>query len=77
MRQKDGAKAVGAIEELQRDCGYCRQPITLKWKNGPMPSEGMCLVVDQVFHDKWWAKFLADSNGKRALVGARCGAGTA
>ena len=26
MRQKDGAKAMGAIEELQRDCGYCRQP---------------------------------------------------
>ena len=77
MRQKDGAKAMGAIEELQRDCGYCRQPITLKWKNGPMPSEGVCLVVDQVFHDKCWAKFLADSNGKRALVGARCGAGTA
>jgi hypothetical protein len=52
VRQKDGAKAMGAIEELQRDCGYCRQPITLKWKNGPMPSEGVCLVVDQVFHDK-------------------------
>jgi hypothetical protein len=68
---------MGAIEELQRDCGYCRQPITLKWKSGPMPSEGACLVVDQVFHDKCWAKFLADSNGKRALVGARCGAGTA
>ena len=67
---------MGAIEELQRDC-YCRQPITLKWKSGPMPSEGVCLVVDQVFHDKCWAKFLADSNGKRAPVGARCGAGTA
>jgi hypothetical protein len=58
---------MGAIEELQRDCGYCRQPITLKWKSGPMPSEGVCLVVDQVFHDKCWAKFLADSNGKRAV----------
>ena len=45
---------MGAIEELQRDCGYCRQPITLKWKSGPMPSEGVCLVVDQVFHDKCW-----------------------
>ena len=55
---------MGAIEELQRDCGYCRQPIALKWKSGPMPSEGVCLVVDQVFHDKCWAKFLADSNGK-------------
>ena len=31
---------MGAIEELQRDCGYCRQAITLKWKSGPMPSEG-------------------------------------
>jgi hypothetical protein len=31
---------MGAIEELQRDCVYCRQPITLKWKSGPMPSEG-------------------------------------
>ena len=30
---------MGAIEELQRDCGYCRQPITLKWKNGPLPSK--------------------------------------
>jgi hypothetical protein len=77
MRQKDGAKAMGAIEELQQDCGYCRQPNTLKWKNGPMPSEGECLVVDQVLHDICWAMFLADSNGKRALVGARCGAGTA
>jgi hypothetical protein len=73
-------KAMRAIEELQRDCGYCgycRQPITLKWKSGPMPSEGVCLVVEQVFHDKCWAKFLADSNRKRAVVGARCGAGTA
>ena len=50
---------MGAIEGLQRDCGYCRQPITLKWKDGPMPSEGMCLVVDQVFHDRCWAKFWA------------------
>jgi hypothetical protein len=33
-----------------------------------MASEGVCLVVDQVFRDKCWAKFLADSNGKRALV---------
>jgi hypothetical protein len=76
VRQNDGAKGMGAIGELQRDCGYCRQPITLKWKTGPMPSEGVCLVVDQV-RDKCWAKFLTDSNGKRALVGARCGAGTA
>jgi hypothetical protein len=58
---------MGAIEELQRDCGYCRQLITLKWKSGPMPSEGVCLVVDQVFHDNCWAKFWADYHGKRAL----------
>ena len=69
---------MGAIKELQRDCGYCRQQITLKWKSGPMPSEGVCLVVDQVFHDKCWAKFLADSNGssESCLVGTCCGAGT-
>jgi hypothetical protein len=30
---------MSTIEELQRDCGYCRQPITLKWKNGPMPQK--------------------------------------
>jgi hypothetical protein len=58
---------MGAIEELQRDCAYCRKPIKLKWKNGPMPSEGVCLVVDQVFHDRCCAKFWADYNGKRAL----------
>ena len=22
------------VEELQRDCAYCGQPITLKWRNG-------------------------------------------
>jgi hypothetical protein len=68
---------MSTIEEWQRDCAYCRQPITLKWKRGPMPSEGVSLVVDQVFHDRCWAKFRAYFNGKRALVGARCGAGTA
>ena len=54
-----GNGAMGAIEELQRDCVYCRKPIKLKWKNGPMLSEGVCLVVDQVFHDRCWAKFWA------------------
>ena len=39
MRQKDGAKAMGAIEKLQRDCGYCRQPITLKWRMGQCPEK--------------------------------------
>jgi hypothetical protein len=52
-------------EELQRDCAYCRQPITLKWKNGPMRSEGVRLVVDQFFHDQCWDKFFAVYNGKR------------
>jgi hypothetical protein len=53
---------MSTIEELRRDCAYCRQPIKLKWKNGPMPSEGVCLVVDQVFHDRCWAKFWAEAS---------------
>jgi len=53
---------MSTIEELRRDCAYCRQPIELKWKNGPMPSEGMCLVVDQVFHDRCWTKFWAEAS---------------
>ena len=48
--------------ELQRDCDYCRKPIRLKWKNGPMPSERVSLIVDPVFHARCWAKLLADSN---------------
>ena len=58
---------MGTIEEWERDCAYCRQPITLKWKNGPKPSEGVCLVVDQVFHDKCWDKLWANYNEKRVL----------
>ena len=58
---------MSTIEELQRDCAYCRQPIMLKWKNGLMRSEGVCLVVDQLFHDKCWDKFFAVYNGKRML----------
>jgi hypothetical protein len=53
------------IEELKRDCAYCRQPIRLKWKNGLIPPEDVRLVVDQVFHDKCWDKFFALYNGKR------------
>ena len=74
---------MSTIEELQRDCAYCRQPITLKWKNGPMRSEGVRLVVDQVFHDECWDKFFAVYNRKPTLprgaeeqrwpVEARCG----
>jgi hypothetical protein len=52
---------MSTIEELRRDCAYCRQPIELKWKNGPMPSEGVCLVVDQVFHDRCWGEVLGRS----------------
>jgi hypothetical protein len=65
---------MSTIEEWERHCAYCRQPITLKWKNGPMPSEAVCLVFDQVFHDKCWDKFRADHTGKRALppAWARC-----
>jgi hypothetical protein len=69
VRRKDETNAMSRIEELQRDCAYCRRPITLKWNNGPVPSEGVCLVVDQVFHDGCWAKFWADYNWKQAVVG--------
>jgi hypothetical protein len=58
---------MSTIEELQRDCAYCRQPITLKWKNGPIRSERVRFVFDQVFHDKCWDKFFAVYNGKPAL----------
>jgi hypothetical protein len=42
---------MSTIEGLQRDCAYCRQPITLKFKDGLVSSDGVCLIVDQVFHD--------------------------
>jgi hypothetical protein len=48
---------MSTIEELRRDCAYCRQPITLKWKNGPMPSEGVCLGRrrrNRIFQGPWW-----------------------
>jgi hypothetical protein len=48
---------MGTVEEFERHCAYCRQPIRLKWKNGLIPSEGVCLVTDQVFHDKCWDKY--------------------
>jgi len=54
---------MSTVEEFERDCAYCRQPIALKWKNGLIPSEGVCLVVDQVFHDKCWDKYSAKYNG--------------
>ena len=55
------------VEELQRDCAYCGQPIMLKWRNGLTPSDGARQVVDQVFHDKCWDTFWAKYNGRRAL----------
>jgi hypothetical protein len=58
---------MGTIEELQRDCAYCRGLITLKWKNRLVPSDGVRLVVDQVFHDKCWDTFWAKYSGKRPL----------
>jgi hypothetical protein len=57
-------------EEFQRHCAYCRQPITLKWKKGLVRSEGVRLVVDQVFHDKCWDKFFAVYDRKRPDVGS-------
>jgi hypothetical protein len=57
---------MSTTEELQRDCAYCRQPITLKWENGQLRSEGARLVFDQFFHDKCWDKFLAGYHGKEA-----------
>jgi hypothetical protein len=72
VRRKEGSEVeMSTIEELQRDCAYCRQPITLKWKKGPMRSEGVLLVFDQVFHDKCWDKFFAVYNEKRALPRSR------
>jgi hypothetical protein len=54
---------MSTVAEFERDCAYCRQPITLKWKYGLIPSEGVCLVVDQFFHDKCWDKYSANYNG--------------
>ena len=58
---------MSAIEELQRDCAYCRQPIRLKWNKGLIPPEGVCLIADQVFHDECWDKYWAKYDRKRTL----------
>jgi hypothetical protein len=58
---------MGTSGEWKRDCAYCRQPITLKWKNGPVPPERVCLVFDQVFHDKCWDKFRKDNAGRARM----------
>jgi hypothetical protein len=77
---------MSTVEELQRDCAYCGQAVTLKRKNGLTPSDGARLVFDQVFHDKCWDTFLAKYNGRRALrrairtiagAGLYCGSGPA
>ena len=58
---------MSTVEEFERDCAYSAadraEVIALKWKNGLIPSEGVCLVVDQVFHDKCWDKYSAKYNG--------------
>jgi hypothetical protein len=33
-----------------------------------MPSEGVCLVVDQVFHDRCWAKFWAIASQHKTII---------
>ena len=30
---------MSTVEEFERDCPYCREPIRLKWKNGLIPLE--------------------------------------
>jgi hypothetical protein len=49
------------MSTLEKDCAYCRQPIRL---NGLVPPEGVCLVVDQVFHDKCWDEYRAKYHRK-------------
>jgi hypothetical protein len=53
--------------KFERDCAYCRQRIRLKWKKGLIPSEGVRLVADQVFHDECWDKYWAKYDTKRTL----------
>jgi hypothetical protein len=55
------------MSTLDKDCAYCRQPIRLEWKNGLIPPEGVCLVVDQVFHDKCWDEYRVKYHRKGAL----------
>ena len=68
---------MGAIEELQRDLLLSPADHAEVEERANAPQKARAWSLINVFHDKCWAKFLADSNGKRALVGARCGAGTA
>ena len=58
---------MSTVEKFERDCAYRPQPIRLKWKNGFIPPEGVCLVVDQVFHDECWDKYWAKYDTKRTL----------
>ena len=55
------------MSTVKKDCAYCRQPIRLEWKNGLIPPEGVCLVVDQVFHDKCWDEYRVKYHAKRQL----------
>jgi hypothetical protein len=61
---------MSTVERFERDCAYCRQSIRLKWKMGLIPSEGVRLVADQVFHDECWDKYWAKYDTKRTLTEA-------
>ncbi len=58
---------MSTVEKFERDCAYCRQPIRLNWKKGLIPTAGVCLVADQVFHDECWDKYWAKYDRKRTL----------
>ena len=50
------------MSTVKKDCAYCRQPIRLTWKNGLVLTEDVCLVADQVFHDKCRDEYLVFYN---------------
>jgi hypothetical protein len=52
------------MSTVEKDCAYCRQPIRLSWKNGLVSTVGVCLVVDQFFHDKCWDDYLVKYHTK-------------
>jgi hypothetical protein len=58
---------MSTVEKFERNCAYCRQLIRLKWQKGFIPSEGVRLVADQVFHDECWDKYWAKYDTKRIL----------
>jgi hypothetical protein len=62
------AAAISKSESIARDV---EELLTLaerlKWKKGLIPSEGVRLVADQVFHDECWDKYWAKYDTKRVL----------